>query len=562
MFKANEIARGLLSCLLILSGSVFCPGRIVAQDSNQLARQRAETMLHQLPESIKSMDEPMLRVFLRYRIASFLWAKAIESEYAFAQVMATDALEDLSLHKSDIKDSALSYYGDKLLALLRTYSPALAAKLAEKYELNKSARGDFGIAYSMLGTKEGTSRAIEIVKQSLKDGQDGGLTLLFFLTNLRKEHPQEYFSLLKEIIITEMLKPGTFSIMSLYMLKSLYLIDETPLEMKLQFLGMVVNSVEKTCSQNNSDDIVTAYDLLRDVYGEIEKITLSDSHKELENLSAPMYARARAVMAMLTSRVPSKVIERRAVQARVENSSDPLRQLIVEADAATSDSDKDDLRTQAAHLALGKGEMRLAAELAAKTSAEGQHGMWRDQFLEEIIDAAIKKEDEELSRYALSKMKTPLNRASAMQKLALFFFDSKDTVRAREWMNDTVKLIESSDNEFEKARKLFEIVSAYKKIDDSRVSELIQSAIKSCNRISKPSQNEKADNDARKAYAESLTNVTWHAIPAFRLLFQQDEIGAYSIAGSIQQPEIKAAALWGITSGALESGKSSNPATK
>lgn len=504
----------------------------------------------------------MLRVFLRYRIASFLWAKAIESEYAFAQVMATDALEDLSLHKSDIKDSALSYYGDKLLALLRTYSPALAAKLAEKYELNKSARGDFGIAYSMLGTKEGTSRAIEIVKQSLKDGQDGGLTLLFFLTNLRKEHPQEYFSLLKEIIITEMLKPGTFSIMSLYMLKSLYLIDETPLEMKLQFLGMVVNSVEKTCSQNNSDDIVTAYDLLRDVYGEIEKITLSDSHKELENLSAPMYARARAVMAMLTSRVPSKVIERRAVQARVENSSDPLRQLIVEADAATSDSDKDDLRTQAAHLALGKGEMRLAAELAAKTSAEGQHGMWRDQFLEEIIDAAIKKEDEELSRYALSKMKTPLNRASAMQKLALFFFDSKDTVRAREWMNDTVKLIESSDNEFEKARKLFEIVSAYKKIDDSRVSELIQSAIKSCNRISKPSQNEKADNDARKAYAESLTNVTWHAIPAFRLLFQQDEIGAYSIAGSIQQPEIKAAALWGITSGALESGKSSNPATK
>ena len=504
----------------------------------------------------------MLRVFLRYRIASFLWAKGIESEYVFAQTMAVDALEDLSLHKDEMKDSALNYYGDKLLALLRTYSPDLASKLTEKYELNRGARGDFGIAYSMLNTKEGTSRAIEIVKQNLKDGRDGGLTLLFFLTNLRKEHPQEYFSLLKEIIATEMLKPGTFSMMSLYMLKSLYLIDETPLDVKLQFLGMVVNSVEKTYPQNNSEDMVTAYDLLKDVYREIEKIALNDSHRELENFSAPLYARARTVVAMLTSRVPSKIIERRAVQARVENSSDPLRQLIVEADAATNDSDKDDLRTQAAHLALEKGEPKLAAELAAKTSVEGQHGMWRDQFLEEIIDTAIKKKDEELAQYALSKMKLPLNRASAMQKLALFFFDSKDTIRAREWMNDTVKLVESSDNEFEKARKLFEIVPAYRKIDDSRVSDLIQSAIKSSNRISKPSQNGKIDNNARKAYAESLTNVTWHTIPAFRVLFQQDEIGAYSMAKEIQQPEIRAAALWGITSGALESGKSSESTVK
>lgn len=562
MFRVDEITKRLLPCLLILLGSAFYSSRVAAQDSNQLARQRAEVMLYQLSESIKNLEEPASRVFLRYRIASFLWAKTIKSEYAFAQAMAVDALEDLSLHKDEMKDSALNYYGDRLLALLRTYSPALASKLAEKYEFNRSARGDFGIAYSMLNTKEGTSRAIEIVKQSLKDGRDGGLTLLFFLNGLRKEHPQEYFSLLKEIVAAEMLKPGTFSMMSLYILKSLYLTEETPLDVKLQFLGMAVNSVEKIYPQNSSYDLVTAYDLLRDVYREIEKITMSDSYKGLESFSVPLYARARTVLAMLTSRVPSKVMEQRAVQSRVENSSDPLRQLIIEADAATSDSDKDDLRSQAAHLASQKGELKLAAELAAKTSVEGQHGMWRDQLLEEIIDAAIKKKDEELAQYALSKIKLPLNRSSAMQKLALSFFDSKDIIRAREWMNEAVKLIESSDNEFEKARTLFEIIPAYRKIDDSRVSEFIQSAIKSSNRLSKPSQNGKIDSNARKAYAESLTNVTWHAIPAFRVLFQQDEIGAYSIAKGIQQPEIKAAALWGITSGALETIKTSESAVK
>jgi hypothetical protein len=211
----------------------------------------------------------------------------------------------------------------------------------------------------MLNTKDGITRAVEMVSRSVKNGQDGGLTLLIFLTNLAKERPHEYLSLLKEILIAEDLKPGSFSMASLYLLKSLFLKNEIPLDMKLRFLAIVVSSAERISSQINPDDVVTAYQLLRDVYGEIEGMALGGVNGEIGKLVTPLYRRARTVTPMLVARVPARIIEREAVQSRVERSGNPLRQLIMEADSTTNDSDKDDLRTQAAHVALERGELEI-----------------------------------------------------------------------------------------------------------------------------------------------------------------------------------------------------------
>lgn len=550
MSKPDFKIKYLTLCLLTLLSSNLCLGQAAPVRNDELLRQRAKAMLDQLPKSIKDLDEPAIRVFLRYKVASYLWAKGFKEEYTFAETMVTEALEDLYLHKNEMKDSDIDFYQSELLGLLRAYSPALAVKLTEKYEINKNGREDVRIAYSMLDNKAGIAQAVETVSRSLKNGQDVGLALLVFMTDLEKEHPQQYLSLLREILVAEELKPGTFSITSLYMLKSLYWKNETPPDLKLRFVAAIVSSVERVSSGVNSDDLVIAYQLLNVVYSEIERFAPS------------LYARARAAMALLNSRVPGKAIERVAVQARVEKSNDPLRQLIVEVDASTNESDKDDLRTQAATIALERGELELATELAAKTSADGGHGLWRDQFLEEIVDAAIKKKDEAAAQYALSKMKSYLNRASVAQKLALFFFESKDTARAVDWMNAAVKLVESSDNNTEKARKFFEIAANYKKIDDTRVSEVIQSAVKSINRISKPSIEEKVGSPARKAYAESLTSIVWYTVPAFRIFSQQDEIGASLIAKGIQVPEIRTAANWGITTGLFEATKPAKVATK
>jgi hypothetical protein len=526
----------LLCCL--------CLGQTPRDEANQIIPGQAEYMLHQMPDRIKEIEEPEMRVFLRYRIASYLWSKEFKKEFDFAQAMAVEALDDLYLHRGDPDHSDVAHYRSQLFALIHTYSPALVARLNDKYKFEEIEKEDSVTAYSMLDLKNGVKPAVEIMSRNAKNGQDDGLVLLVFLTNLAKEHPEEYVRLLREIMAAEASKPGTFSLMTLYMLKGIYLKDDTPSDLRLKFLESVVNKIERNLAETESKEITSSYHLLRDVYGEIE------------NLSPLLFLRARNAMSALTSRVPGKVLERSNIEDRVKTSSDPLRQLITEADAVTDEAEKDSLITDAALLAFKKKEFRLAIELAAKKSDEGQKHSWRDQFLEEIIDATLEKKDEDTAFYALSKIKAALYRASATQKLAVFFLESKDLVRARELMNDFLKLAWSLDDDADIARKLLESVAVFKKVDEARVPEVALYAVKIINRISKPSLQEKAGSPARKAYTRSLTSISWHAIPAFRILCQQDPIGAHSIANGIQQTGIRAAAFWGITTGLLQTTKS------
>lgn len=540
----------VLALCLILSAGGSAFGQTDPSVATQLRYQRAQTALHELPERLKKMDVPELRVFLRQRIASYLWTKNLKAEFKFAENMVEAGLEDLDAHKSDMKDADTRYYQGKLLALLRSYSPQLATKLADKYDLNKDERQSFAVASSMLSTKN-VALAVETVSRTIKMGLDGGLPLLIFLTDLEKEHPQECYDLLLQVIAAEESRRGTLSIVSLHMLKGLYLKEQVQAALKLRFLSTVVNSAERTISDSNSENMVAAYNLLNAVYAEIEKFP-----------ALPIYTRARLVVSFLSSRVPGGTLERTALQSRVEKSDDLLRQLRIEVDSSTNDSNKDNLRTQAARVALQRGELGIAVDFAAKTSDEGQQGRWRDQFLEEVLDAALKEKDEDIAQTALSKMKLASNRASGTQKLAVFFFESRDIVRAREWMSEAVKIAESSDNNVEKARRLIEFVPAFKKVDETRVFEIIVSAMKFIDRIPPPGVGERPGSSSRKAYAESLTSIAWHAIPAFRILFQQDEIRATEIANGIHSAEIRGAALWGMTSGLLESSTVAASATQ
>ncbi|MEW6212305.1 MAG: hypothetical protein AB1631_28515 [Acidobacteriota bacterium] len=535
---------GIKSSIVTVLLCCLCLGQTPRDEANQILPDQTEYMLHQMADRIKEIEEPEMRVFLRYRIALYLWSKEFKKEFDFAQAMAVEALDDLYLHRGDLDHSDVAYYRGRLSAMIHTYSPALAAKLNDKYKFEETEKGDAATAYSMLSLKNGVKPAVEIISRNVKNGQDDGLVLVIFLTNLAKEHPGEYVRLLRETTVAEASRPGTFSLMTLYMLKGLYMGDDTPSDLRLHFLEVVVSKIERNLAETESKEITSSYHLLRDVYGEIE------------NLSPLLFLRARNAMSALTARVPGKVLERSNREDRIRASGDPLRQLITEADAVTDESEKDSLRTQAARLAFERKEFRLAVELAAKTSDDGQKHSWRDQFLEEIIDATLEKKDEETAFYALSKIKAALYRASATQKLAVFFLESKDLVRARELMNDFLKLAGSLDDDADIARKLLESVAVFKKVDEARVPEVVLYAVKIINRISKPGLQEKAGSPIRKAYTQSLTSISWHAIPAFRILCQQDQIGAYGIANGIQQADMRAAAFWGITTGLLETTKS------
>ena len=103
---------------------------------------------------------------------------------------------------------------------------------------------------------------------------------------------------------------------------------------------------------------------------------------------------------------------------------------------------------------------------------------------------------------------------------------------------------EGNDNG-DKAKEYLKITAAFMKADESRVTEMIQAAIKAANNIPKPKIDEKPDSPIRQAYAKTLADIALNVIPVFRSIAQKDEFGTLSLANGIQHQELRAFATFG-----------------
>lgn len=114
-----------------------------------------------------------------------------------------------------------------------------------------------------------------------------------------------------------------------------------------------------------------------------------------------------------------------------------------------------------------------AADLAMQIESDwAHHLLWRDQFLGQVIDHAIEKKDLISANYAITKIHSPLNRASSMQKVAVYFFETGDLIGALEHLNAAAKLINLAENNADKSTALLKIIPAFIRIDKQRIPEL------------------------------------------------------------------------------------------
>jgi hypothetical protein len=66
--------------------------------------------------------------------------------------------------------------------------------------------------------------------------------------------------------------------------------------------------------------------------------------------------------------------------------------------------------------------------------------VWRQQFLGELVKGAVENKDAKLGHTIASKIESPLARAEALQRLALLFFNLKDSWKAKESLIESLKL--------------------------------------------------------------------------------------------------------------------------
>ena len=539
--------RFFVCCLVVLINTMGAGQQIPRHSGN--GGLRADALVDDVSRQIKSLDEPALRVFLRLQVARLLWEGKTEDAHK-AEMVATEALADIQEHQAEIPSLHLRSYQKDLLALLQLRAPDTAARLIKLYGLEEKGGGNqIETAYSMLDSKEGVKLAVQKVSAILQSGADAGPLLLFFLHRLSQEQPTELPRLLTEILAAEERKSASAAVKHLYLLVEFYVRNETPADIRTRFLNLIVKATRGSTASPDTEELSSAYNLLR--------ITLP----LIKTQQPSLYSLASAQMAAVAARVPHEIIDRMALDERISQSPDPLSQMINEAETSRDSSLKNDLLRDAANLALNKGKLRSAVDLVMRVESDWEyHVLWRNQFLDRVVDDALEKKDTDSADYSIIKIHSPLRRSSAIQKVAIYFIESKDMVSALERLNTAWKLIDSAENDSAKAVALLDIVPVFARVDGQRIPELAQSAIKVLNNIPGPNPEDKPGSDARENYIKTQIGLAYNIIPAFQSLARRDEIGALGLANALQRPGLKTAAIFGVSVGVSMADESTDSA--
>jgi hypothetical protein len=542
------------SCILLL-----CVGVAAAQSSPlptaaQAKRLRTDAVIGTASDKIKTLDEPTVRVFLRLRAAKFLWSeKTLEASQA-AESLAVAALADLQEHEDAIPGLYSNLFRRELLAALQVRAPELAARLVKKYGL-EGAASSFETAYELLGSADGTVKAVEIMRRNIGGNvRVADSNLNFFLSRLDETRPEEVNRLLADLLGALERAPADYPVTYLFGIANKYLYREaTPAELKGRFLGALVRASANP-SVMPPEEQTLAYNLLRANMAAVQR------------LLPALYSQAGAQVETLASMQPRQARERETPDDNIRRSTDPLEQMISEAEGAKDESLRREYLSRAAQRALDSDRLTLAVELIMKIRTEGERDKqyfvpYRDQFLGDVVRKAVSKKDYDAASKAASNLRDPLLRALGLQWVASSYHESGDVVRAREVLQDATKLAESADDDARKVVALLQLAALYVKIDETRVLPTTQSAVKIINALPSPKPVEKSGAEARHKHVEMLMQLAYVLLPAFQRLSRQDEAGTLALAESIRRADLRAAATLGASTGmpVPDSGRAARP---
>ena len=523
--------RFCVALILLLASLLVCPAQ-TKEENRIILRQRALEIIDRLPRDVAKLDDANIRTFFRFKIAALLWSDNDQENRTKAESLAILALKDLDDNREEVDPLYENLFRRDLIGLLELHAPETAKRYKADEKTKAAAENPYDVAYSILTSKRDNSLAIQKVSEAVNAGETPAGSLIFFISELQKQQPALVPKLLDEILLAAETKRQTFSAETLFFLIDPYLYKNTDELLKRRFLVVVIGATRDSYSWTDSGALTHAFNLLR--------VSVPLIAKSLPAL----YPQAASQLATVTARLPRDTVEQSAIAERIRQSEDALAQTIIEANSATSVALKDDLLIQAAQLALSKGKLQLALDTAMSVSGESHTEDWRKQFLIELVNAALEKKNPELAIRVIAKIDRTLDRASALQKLAVYQVNVNDNWKSRESFAESLKLIRSSDNSPEKALSFMNSFKASFKIEGAISQDLAEDAVKAINAVSVPDQ--KKDNADRQTYTrKTLMPLMWTIVPAFEVLARADQFTTLSLVDKVERPELKLAALLG-----------------
>ena len=522
--------------LLILIFS--CPISSLSQkndgDDNAALQQFAvekQIVVDNLESQVKDIPFAAVRVFVRYKIAFWLWndGKDISDR---AEQIAVRAIDDLYENKDETPDVYFSILKSDLFTLLDRRSKDAANKLRVKHQIRQD--DESGNIDAFLKQKDGEKLATDAAIKSLSNQSQVTIETLFLIGQLQIRKSPEFLRLL--IAVINALETGRvgYTTNDLLIMSAYSTETDVPLEIQKKFLKIVVNK-SRNVLQMPGGNIDSAYNMLSLIISEI-----STKFPEL-------LPEAGIIQSALKTRTSHSTIEALERSNRIKNSSDKLSAYISEAEQTDNQADKYDLYVIAAQLALKMGKFKFAVDIIEKTVeiknleviSENFQTEWRDQFFGQIVENALKAGDPDSANYAIKKMNGLLAKSAGLKKTAEYYFEQRDLVSAGYFLDDAIKFAGKAENTPRKISGFISLISAAHKIERNRVSDLSELTAKSINAIPTLNVEDKPQTENYKNYVTSVMTINRVLLPALTSLVKENKNEAINLANAINKKEIK-----------------------
>ncbi len=522
-----------LSLILI----IFCALTSQAQEVDDKARITAQEIIlkkqiivDDLDNQAKNVPLAAARIFARLKIAEWLW-KDSKDDTGRAESIAVKAIEELYEKKIEIPNS--DHLGAPLFAMLELNAKDAAKKLKAKYEIG--AQEDLWGASYLLDKPGGDKILAAKIKQHLTNGYD-----LYHISHLidemRDRKSPEVLGILAHIIALGETGGNNFPAGALFNLTDYFRDPTVPVNLKTRFYRIVLGKA-RDATQSPDESIITSAESL--LYA-----VLLDINRNAPELSGE----ATALKSILSAKTSQLTREGRERAERIEESEDELAALISEAEKSDSKGVKRDLYDEAGLLATKQEKFQLAADLFEKAlenianpekeKPEILYG-WHDQQLNEIVKAALAKNDVESAEYAMKKIFLEFIKAEALRQTAIYFFEQKDSTTALDNYYQSLKLVAKQENTGTKFYMLFRLIPAAQTIDPDRVSDTTALTAKAINNFPTLNPDDKPGTDKFNEYTSTIMDINYNVNQVMRGLIEKNKSEADDFANRINRKEVK-----------------------
>lgn len=492
---------------------------------------------------VRALPHPATRAFLYPQVAALLWEKVgKDADLRWVALDATTAgLEDIHKNQEQIPRASIAFFYTDLIRTVRRYDAEEAKRLEQSFPLaaasNVSEQERAGASfYSALSKYEkGTPQSSQSLDEALGvigSGKVPGPVLIGEVFRLDKAQSPALPGVLSATVSLMERQAGSLSFMTIFFVAHVYLKDSTPPDLRKRFLAAALASVTARTEElrNDPQEFSWATQLLQ------------YSLPFMQTLTPSLHPQAAALLASLAP----NLLQTDTAWDRVKASSDPFEQTLIEADRTSDVRLKRQLLESAARLAQERGDFRRAVDLMVAEEEE-RGGLpegysYHEEFLDKVVQGALKAKEVETANYAVSKMGLPLYRVEALRKVARHHTESGDIQLAATALEEAIKALRDAPDGDRKAAAYLRLSTDFLKVDKPRTFELIRVAAKSVDAIKRP------DKDERGEFVRTLYPLLNETVSTFRQLVRDDRAGALSAAGLFGTKEFGVAAAVGINS--------------